>query len=193
MGTEGAGKKWRWIGLAAALLALVPLVPSMWRRYRPLNEMERRLVGDWIDAKEGDDLTAFHFRADRTWTATRFLPNPSRPGFRVQVGNHAPGSTTWDVSGVTLTQRWQPEISVADFENVVVSLSGILSGGPQAVGDLEFDGPDRMSIAGDVYVRFDERSPEVWRMADSKAAAVPAKAIEKGPTATGEEVSGPAP
>lgn len=162
METETPKKKRRWPWMVAGLFLLLAVAPAAWQRYRPLTDIEQRLVGDWLEVSDGEDLEAIHFRPDRTWYQTGFMANPKRPGFRVQVRSQQP-KVTWSGSGTTLTRTYDRPWDTDDLESFLFSLAVRICGGDARPSQFTLSGPDRLTIDEKTYERFDEKSPEVWR------------------------------
>lgn len=162
MEVEAPKKRRRWPWMVAGLILLLAVAPAAWQRYRPLSETERRLIGDWLEVSDGEDLHALHFRPDRVWRQTSFMADPSRPGFRKQVREMA-GDVTWTASGAILTLAVDQPLCTDDLEGFVFSLMERILGGNERPSEISFSGPDRLTIDEVTYERFDEKSPEVWR------------------------------
>lgn len=146
--TEPVKTRRRWLWGLPLFLGLVIGGPIAWR-FRPLNDMERRLVGRWADPEP--TISHYIFRPDRTFAM--IYPNEFQRTAELELALGAQG--VWRCSGERMLLRFDDGNSAGFLETLKGLLRGILIR-PEMRDDwttLSFDPAGNAWIEGRRYER----------------------------------------
>lgn len=112
------GRRWsKWLLIAAGTLITIYISWVAFGVYRPLNETEFKLVGEWVPDKVGAKSPVLVLKGDRTFTVLVDLRGMEEISERKVVR-----SGTWAVHGSRLKMRTDsgPFRSISAFKRTVV-------------------------------------------------------------------------